>query len=194
MRRVTARPTIATILACLGIFALQEIGSTVGIGSGAFALSVPLGHQPWTIVTSVYAHAGIAHLIANSVAVLVIGSLVARVTTPGRFHAFFITTGAIAGVIQVLVAVPFGGIAVLGASGSVFALLGYALVGNRASERALAWLALGRRARVGLLVLVAALLTAATAAPGVALVAHFAGFCLGAGAGRFRLLHVDAGS
>jgi hypothetical protein len=35
----------------------------------------------------------------------------------------------------------------------------------------------------------AAVLTAATAAPGVALLAHFAGFCLGVAAGRGRVLH-----
>lgn len=187
---MVGRPTLATLGLCLATFAAQTVAGVVGIGVGAFALSLPLGHQPWTLVTSVYAHGGPGHLVANAIALLVVGPLVAYVTTPARFHAFFICTGALAGVVQVLVAIAFGGAAVLGASGAIFALLGYVLVGNRASERVLSWLPVGGRGRLLLFVGIAGLVTAATAAPGVALAAHFVGFCLGVGAGRLRLLHV----
>ena len=187
------RPTLATIALCVGTFAIQAVGTAVGLGPGAFALSLPLSDRPWTLATSVYAHGSLGHLFANSLAVLVVGPLVAHVTTAARFHAFFLAAGAVAGAVQVVVSIPFGGSAVLGASGSVFALLGYLLVGNRASERVLAWLPLDRRGRFVVFAALAALLTAATAAPGVALVAHFAGFCLGVGAGRLRLLHVRSG-
>ena len=44
---------------------------------------------------------------------------------------------------------------------------------------------------LALFAVLAAVTTLATAAPGVALVAHFAGFLVGAVAGRGRLLHVD---
>ncbi len=184
------RPTLTTLSLCLVTFAVQSLVGVAGVGAGAFALSLPLAHHPWTLVTSVYAHGGIGHLLANALALLVVGPLVAYVTTAARFHAFFICTGAIAGVVQAAVAAPFGGAAVLGASGAIFALLGYVLIGNRASERVLSWLPVGRRGRLLLFAGIAALVTAATAAPGVALVAHFAGFCLGIGAGRARLLHV----
>ena len=187
---MTGRPTLTTLALCLAMFAVQAVVTVAGIGIGAFALTLPLGHHPWTLVTSVYAHGGVGHLLVNALALLVVGPLVAYVTTPVRFHAFFLSTGAIAGIVQVLVAAPFGGAAVLGASGAIFALLGYVLVGNRASERVLSWLPVGGRGRLLLFVGLAALVTVATAAPGVALAAHFAGFCLGVGAGRVRLLHV----
>lgn len=186
-----SRPVLTTLALCLGTFAIQTLGGVLGIGPGAFALALPIGHRPWTLLTSVYAHGGGGHLLANAVALVVVGPLVAYVTTAARFHAFFLGTGSASGIVQVVVAAPFGGAAVLGASGAIFALFGYLLVGNRASERVLSWLPFGRRGRLLVFVGTAALLTAVTAAPGAALVAHFAGFCLGAGAGRFRVLHAS---
>jgi membrane associated rhomboid family serine protease len=183
------RPTLSTLSLFAAVFAAQTLSSLLGITPELFALALPLSERPWTIVTSVYAHGGLMHLFSNAFALLVVGPLIARVTTPVRFHTFFVATGSIAGISQVLLTIPFGPTAVLGASGAIFALLGYALVGNRASEHALAWLPIGRRGRILAFVALAALLTAATAAPGVALVAHFVGFVLGAAAGRGRILH-----
>lgn len=185
------RPTLSTLSLFAAVFAAQTLAGLLGIAPGLFALALPLAERPWTIVTSVYAHGSPTHLLSNAFALLVVGPLIARVTTPVRFHAFFLATGSVAGIAQVLLAIPFGSTAVFGASGAIFALLGYALVGNRASERALAGLPIGRRGRLFLFVAVAALLTAATAAPGVALVAHFVGFCLGVVAGRGRILHAS---
>lgn len=185
------RPTLTTLFLFAVVFAAQVAGAVAGTGPGLFALAVPLEYRPWTVVLSVYAHANVAHLVANSVALLVVGPLVAHVTTPARFHAFFVSSGAVAGVAQVLVTAPFGGPPVLGASGAIFALLAYVLVGNRASEWALSWLPLGWTGRLLLFGALAAGVTLATAAPGVALVAHFTGFLVGAVAGHFRLLHKD---
>jgi membrane associated rhomboid family serine protease len=185
------RPTFRTLALFAVVFAVQTLLDTLGVGAGLFVLAAPIGERPWTVVTSVYAHGGLGHLLANAVALVIVGPLVARVTTPIRFHAFFVGAGATAGIAQVLLTVPFGPTAVLGASGAIFALLGYSLVGNRASAAVLAWLPLGRRGRLALFALLAALLTLATAAPGVALVAHFVGFSLGAVAGRARILHVS---
>ena len=186
---MTGRPTLTSLILFAGVFVIQAAGSVVGFGAELFALALPLGHRPWTLLTSVYAHSGVIHLLSNALALLLLGPLVAYVTTPIRFHAFFIGSGSLAGIVQVFVFAPFGGAVVLGASGAIFALLGYVLVGNRASERVLTWLPLGRRGRWIVFISVAALLTAATAAPGVALAAHFTGFCIGAAAGRIRLLH-----
>lgn len=187
---MVGRPTLTTLSLLIVVFTVQTIGSALGFGSEVFVLALPVDHRPWTLVTSVYAHGGFAHLLSNALALLLLGPLVARVTTPLRFHAFFLGSGSLSGIAQILVSVPFGGAAVLGSSGAIFAFLGYVLVGNRASERALSWLPTGRRGRLVLFVAVAAFVTAATAAPGVALASHFAGFCLGVAVGRGRLLHV----
>lgn len=187
------RPTLLTLAALLVVFTLQTLGGTLGVGAGAFALALPFVERPWTVVTSVYAHDGLAHLLANAVALAVVGPPVARVTTPIRFHVFFAGSGSVAGIAQVLLTAPFGSTAVLGASGAIFALLGYALAGNRVSAAVLARLPVGRRGRLALFGVIAAGLTLATATPGVALIAHFVGFSIGAAAGRGRILHVSRG-
>lgn len=183
------RPTITTLELFAVVFVVQSVGGIVGLEAETFTLALPLEHRPWTLVVSVYAHANIAHLAANTLALLVVGPLVGYVSTPARFHVFFISTGVLAGLAQVVVTIPFGSTPVLGASGAIFGLFGYVLVGNRASEQALSWLPVGEHGRLILFVVLAGAVTLATAAPGVALVAHFMGFFAGTVAGRFRLLH-----
>jgi len=186
---VTDTPTLSTLSAFAVVFAVQAFGGSVGVDTSVFVLRWPLTQEPSAIVLSVYAHGSLQHLVANTIALAVVGPLVAYVTTPVRFHAFFILSGAIAGVAQVVATIPFGAVGVLGGSGAIFALMGYILVANRASNRALSWLPIGPTGSLLLLAVLAAAVTLATAAPGVALIAHFTGFLVGAAAGYPRLLH-----
>ncbi|THE64952.1 rhomboid family intramembrane serine protease [Salinadaptatus halalkaliphilus] len=194
----SASPILEVLVVFVVVFALQWLTSLVGAMASLFVLTPPLETNPWTIVTSVYAHGGIGHLLSNSVALIVFGWPVARATTRIRFHVFFLVTGSLAGISQILVpglatAMPFvpgtPTAGVLGASGAVFALLGYLIASNRLSAglasfvdvpRWLAWVVF-----LGLAIAV----TLATAAPGVALIAHFTGFLLGLLAGRARILN-----
>ena len=96
------RATVETLgLACL-VGLAQTAAGVVGLGR-LFALSAPFDVAPWTLVTSVYAHASVGHLLANALALGLIGPLVERRTTRLRFHAFVVATGGLAGVGQVVV-------------------------------------------------------------------------------------------
>ena len=157
--------------------------------ASALALSAPLSTAPWTVVTSVYAHGSVGHLLANALALLLVGPLVERRTTRLRFHAFVVTTGALAGIAHVTIGGLFGPAAgVWGISGAVFALGGYLLAGNVVSTTLFDRLRLSPRTQLALLGGIAVLLTITTAAPGVALVAHATGAFLGLVAGRVGLL------
>lgn len=188
------RPTLTTLSAFAVVFAAQVFGGPIGIDPSVFVLRWPLTEHPSAVVLSVYAHGSLTHLAANTIALALVGPLVAYVTSPVRFHAFFLVSGAVAGVAQVLATVPFGGAGVLGGSGAIFALMGYILVANRASNWALSWLPLGTLGSLLLFGVLAAGVTLATAAPGVALIAHFTGFLVGATVGYPRLLHVGGSS
>ena len=180
------RATLETLGLALLIGLAQVAAGVVGLGR-LFALSTPLDVAPWTIVTSVYAHASVSHLLANALALVLVGPLVERRTTRLRFHTFVVATGGLAGIGQVVVRGALGpGAAVLGLSGAVFALAGYALTGNRLADTAVSWLP--PRVQVGLFIGVAVFGTLLTAAPGVALVAHAAGALCGLLAGRARVL------
>lgn len=179
------------------VYAVQFVADFTNVLSGLFVLSDPVSDRPWTVLTSVYAHAGINHLLTNAAALVVFGYAVAAATTRLRFHLFFAVTGAIAGVSQILLTdvlaeLPMvdatASAGVLGASGAVFALLGYLLASNRLVA------GLGLIARVPrwltslVFVALALALTYVTASAGAALVAHFTGLLLGLVAGQFNIL------
>ncbi|MDZ7702397.1 MAG: rhomboid family intramembrane serine protease [Halobacteriales archaeon] len=190
MRRADS-PTAELLVAFGLVFLVQRVGGLVGLGTAAFALSLPLSVAPWTLVTSVYAHASVSHLLANAVGLAVVGFALERFTTRARFHAFVLLTGVVAALAEVAAAALLGGsVAVLGASGAVLALYGYVLAGNPLTGGVLDRLDLGRRGRLALLVAVALGVTLLTAGAGVALVAHATGAALGLAAGRRRLLGV----
>ena len=198
MRRLTASPTVTTLVLIAVVFLFQQAAGLLGL-TGLFALSAPLLSRPWTLLTSVYAHAGLSHLVANALALALGGLLVERLTTPARFHGFFLTVGALAGVTQVAVAGLIGplvpglpaSVSVLGASGAILGLYGYLLGGNRLTELLVAGVELGARLQLTLGAVLAAAITLLTANPGAALVAHFTGLLVGFLAGRAHLLAPD---
>jgi membrane associated rhomboid family serine protease len=160
------------------------------VGPGAFALATPLA-APWTLVTSVYAHAGPLHLGSNAVVVALAGLPVALTTTRARFHAFFVATGALAGLAQVLFAAALGrSAAVVGASGAAFALVGYVIAANPVTGLVGRLARVPPRVAVALVAVVALGLTLAVGGRG-AVAAHAVGAALGLLAGRERVLAGD---
>ena len=192
MSRSSASPILETLAVFVLVAVVQAMAGLFGAVAGLFVLSTPLSQNPWTIVTSVYAHSGLSHLLSNSLALVVFGWPIARATTRLRFHAFFVTTGALAGISQVgfgnLLGVDVG---VLGASGAVFALLGYLLASNPFAEGLSSIVDVPRWVVLFVFVVLAITVTLATASPQAALIAHFTGFLLGLVAGRARLLRVS---
>ncbi|WP_324664887.1 rhomboid family intramembrane serine protease [Haloarcula sediminis] len=188
-------PTAVTLALVAAVFACQQVAGLVG-WRGLFALSNPLFSRPWTLVTSVYAHASVTHLVANALALALGGLLVERVTTAARFHAFFVGVGALSGVTQVTLTGVVGTlvpgmpaqVSVLGASGAVLGLYGYLLGSNPLTERLVAGVELAPRHQLALGGVLAAAVTLLTANPGVALLAHFTGLLVGFLAGRVHLL------
>lgn len=181
-------PTADLLAVFAVVFAAQHLGAIAGIGVAWFALSAPLA-APWTLVTSVYAHASVGHLVANAVALAVVGFALERFTSRLRFHGFVLVTGVAAGAAEWAVSDLAGAsTAVLGASGAILALYGYVLAGNPVTGGLLARLPVGRRGKLALLGGVVVVLTLLTARSGVAVVAHAAGFALGLVSGRYHVL------
>jgi membrane associated rhomboid family serine protease len=206
-RSLLASPTVQTIAVFLVVYLLSRVFVAVYPPLiGLFVLDQPFG-QPWTLVTSVYSHASIPHLLSNAIMLVFVGVPLERSTTTWAYHAYFVTTGAIAGAVQVLVpdlvatilgvidlltlgvfdisATP-GTVAVLGASGAVFAVLGYVVTGNRFTRGAFG--SLGVKTQWAIIIGIALAVTWFTASPGVALIAHFVGLALGLVAGSVGLL------
>jgi len=195
--RLSTRATVQTLALMVVTFALQLVVRLVSptLHNALFVLQSPLPvFTPWTLVTSVYAHVGPMHLLGNALILLPFGLLIERNSNSWRFHTFFVVVGATAGVAQMLFGVvPFlpspGG--VLGASGAILGLVGYAITGNAAADTVVSAFEFDVRAQVAALAVVGAAIALYLAAPGVANVGHFVGLFAGLAAGRGRLLHVE---
>lgn len=187
---IVRNPVVQTLVLMVIVTTATWLAMFVRAGT-LFVLTPPFTPAPWTLVTSIYAHASLGHFLSNAVMIVLAGSLVAVSTTWLRFHAFFLLTGIAAGVVQVAVFVFMGyPIALLGASGAAFALVGYVLTSNALSATLTSWLRIPFGIILAGSVFVAAALTIQYSAPGSALLAHFTGALLGLLAGHFRLLHV----
>lgn len=78
--------------------------------------------RPWTIVTSLFIHGGLWHIIANMLTLYFFGTYLSRLVGEGKFLIVYFCGGILGSVLFILLASPFS-IAV-GASGAIFALGG----------------------------------------------------------------------
>ena len=81
-----------------------------------------LASRPWTIISSMFAHASLWHLIGNMITLFFFGSYLLRLVGEVRFLIVYFVGGLVGNALFILLANPLS-IAV-GASGAVFALGG----------------------------------------------------------------------
>lgn len=94
------------------------------------------GQYLWTLVTHMFVHGGIGHLLINMFVLFSLGGLCERIIGRKRFLWFYLFSGIFAGALSVLLAGLFGGtgwgerifgspeIFMVGASGAIFAIAG----------------------------------------------------------------------
>jgi len=92
--------------------ALRRLGMT---GVGAW-----MNGEWWTLVTSIYLHGGILHILFNVLWIRQLGPAVEELYGPARFFVIFTVSGLAGFVVSDLLGVSF----TVGASGSIFGLLG----------------------------------------------------------------------
>ena len=95
---------------------VPELIFLLGLQPASFLL------RPWTIVTNLFIHAGLWHIIANMLTLFFFGNAVLRLVGTGRFLIVYFGGGILGNILFILLAPSFD-IAV-GASGAVFAVGG----------------------------------------------------------------------
>lgn len=95
--------------------ALQYAGAYTQPGIGA-----PL--EPWRMITSVFLHGGILHLLFNMYALFIFGQGLEHTLGRARYLTLYLLAGLGGSVAVDLIASPFQG--VVGASGAIFGLMG----------------------------------------------------------------------
>ena len=88
----------------------------------AFILS---GKKLWTLLTSMFLHAGFFHLFANMFSLFFVGNFLEKIIGKKRFISIYFISGLIGGIFFVLSGMIFSSnIPGIGASGAIFGILG----------------------------------------------------------------------
>jgi membrane associated rhomboid family serine protease len=126
-RRSTAITTLI-IVANIFLFFLELRGGNRFIRTwSAIPLRITTGHHPFTLLSSMFMHAGWMHIIGNMIYLWAFGPEIEDAMGSFRFLLFYLAGGLIAMMAQVI-ADPSSTIPVLGASGAIAAVMGAFLV------------------------------------------------------------------
>lgn len=114
--------TITLIVINIIAFLVQEF--TQGSFTQEFLLvSADILVRPWTLITSMFLHGSLSHLIYNMIALFVFGPFVEKRIGKKRFLILYFTGGLLAGI-----GASFFYPAALGASGAIMGIAGMAIV------------------------------------------------------------------
>ena len=164
--------TYAIMALCVVVFAAEVFtGQLVGPGSpivDALLYYPPYtAIEPWRMLTSLFVHGSILHILFNMFSLFVLGPELERMVGRWRFGALFLLSG-LGGSVAVLLTSPNS--AVIGASGAIFGLFGAYFVIARH---------LGSNSRQLIIVIVINLVIGFVV-PGIAWQAHVGGLIIGA--------------
>jgi membrane associated rhomboid family serine protease len=135
--------------------------------------------RPWTIVTNLFIHSGIWHILANMITLYFFGSFLTRLVGQRSFLIIYFLGGILGNLVYMLLASPFS--IAIGASGAVFAL-GGALTVLRPKLRVFVF---PIPAPLPLWVAIIGVFFVISFFPGVAWQAHLGGLVFGLVAGSF---------
>ncbi len=109
--------SVRLTIVCTLVFLLQL--AYAPFTDGIVLVSSDVLYRPWTLVTSVFAHAGFEHLFYNMFALLLFGTVLENVIGGRRWLVLFFSAGMVGGI----AGLPLYGSA-LGASGAIYGLMG----------------------------------------------------------------------
>jgi rhomboid protease GluP len=153
-------PVTVTILALLLAIFVAEIrfGALVSresiIAFGALARERVVAGEYWRLLTAIWLHGGIDHLVGNGIALYILGMVCESAFGRAQFVVLYVLSGLAGSVVSLAVTVGPS----VGASGAIFGLQGAAIVLFRQHRDRL----LVRDRRVGFVLLVWALYTIAS--------------------------------
>ncbi|MEM7813858.1 MAG: rhomboid family intramembrane serine protease [Candidatus Aenigmatarchaeota archaeon] len=168
------RANLIILAVVLAFFALQA--SIDGFTEAFLLDSAKLAARPWTIITAMFLHGDVAHLVYNMLALVMFGLVLESIIGTQKFWVLYFSGGIVAGIVAALF-YP----ASLGASGAIFAVLGALAV---LRPRMMIWVGgFPMPMALAAVVWVVIDLIGFIAPSGVANAAHIAGLAFGAAAG-----------
>ena len=127
--KVDGKMTYVFLAIMAGVFVIQiglQLAEAFALHDRLFLITPSWTSQPWTVFTSIFAHAGLGHIGINALVLYFFGTTTERLIGSRRFTYLFLLAGAVGGIAQVvLTQIIFdersGG---LGASGAIQGVMG----------------------------------------------------------------------
>lgn len=184
--RVTATNVIAII--CIAVFAVQNLapyGIALMIDAQALSTAVFFTGAWHTLLTSMFMHGDLLHLLCNMVTLYWVGNELERAYGPVKFLILYFICGIVGGLAFVWFNVLLGSPAsVVGASGAIFGLFGaYVYLLARESRKPVVFVSAPSRNDVVSLLALIGFNVLFGFTPGIAWEAHFGGLASGVVAG-----------
>lgn len=123
-RKIEGRITYGIIGAMWITFVMQLILAPIlseEMYVAIFGLSGENIEYVWTWITSIFAHGGFWHIIGNTIGIFFLGRVVEKILGNKNYLLFFFGSAIIAGLTQAVISSS----SVVGASGGLFAILGF---------------------------------------------------------------------
>ncbi|RJQ15490.1 rhomboid family intramembrane serine protease [Candidatus Woesearchaeota archaeon] len=156
----------------IAIFILQFIFGNAFTNQGVL-LSSDVWIRPWTLITSMFLHSSIFHLVFNMYVLLIFGSLLESKIGTKRFLLIYFVSGILAGIVST-----FFYPAVLGASGAIMGVMGVIII-IMPDLKVLFFFAIPMPLWVASLVIVLIDVVGIFVPSGIANIAHLAGLAVG---------------
>ena len=120
--------TMTIVIANALVFVLELAGGDAFVKQWALVpVDVVSGRHLITFLTSMFLHGSWSHILGNMVFLWAFGPEIEDAMNPGRYLAFYLAGGVVAGLAQV-VASPGSTVPTLGASGAIAAVMGAFLI------------------------------------------------------------------
>jgi hypothetical protein len=103
--KVNGKMTYVFMGLCLAVFLVQigmRFSGESALEETLFIITPAWPTQPWTVFTSIFAHANLNHLFVNMLVLLFFGGTTERLIGTRRFTWLFLGAGAIGGIAQVV--------------------------------------------------------------------------------------------
>ena len=132
LRNITPVNTAIIIINVITFIVLEILGDTNSAWfmyehGAAEAESVMVYHEYWRLITCMFMHFGIRHLVNNMLILFVLGDNLERALGKIKYLLFYLTCGVLANVISLLWEIWFPGsrmVVSAGASGAIFGVIG----------------------------------------------------------------------
>lgn len=189
LTQLSVKTTVCYILTFLSIYAVQYMWlGKLSVKLHPLAFGLPLLSEPHHTILAMYSHSSPSHLVKNVAMIAVFGVVCEQKVTTRQYHVLFLGIAIPAAILELTFHCGSTCVNVIGASGGIFGIGGYAVGSLSVLHRTLRESKCGVMKTILLAAVLAGVVGAVTLRPHGAPVAHGSAVFFGVILGQYELL------